>query len=101
MVATHSRTSKGKLATGASCLPVPVYNPGSNLMDELFVTLLIATEQSSGEPIRSIVGFFDRGFEIFNANHVEQRPEKFFVASIRDISDVDQARRYERVTVPV
>jgi len=69
MVAAHARTSEGKPSTGTGRLPVPVYDPGSNLVDELFVAVFVAAKQSSRESISRIVGFFDRGIEVFDSNH--------------------------------
>ena len=90
MVAAQSTPAEREFATGPGRLTVPINDAGTDLVNELLITVFVATEKSCRESVRCIVGFRDGGIKIFDANDVEQRTEQFFIASIGNFRHVDQ-----------
>ena len=74
-------------------MPVPIDHAGANFIRKCFPALLTVRQQSRCETKPSIIGLADRGGKVVDADHLQQRPKYFFVQTLVDRSDIDDARR--------
>src|SRR3954453_7280052 len=75
VVAAQADAAEGELAAGAGGGAVPVHDAGTDLPEELLVQLPPVAQKRGGQSELRVVRLANRGVEVGDADHLEERPE--------------------------